>query len=108
MMSSFLRVVLLGLAGCLLLGTANAQQPFYKGKRLTLMINFAPGGPSDIEGLLVAKHLVKHIAGNPQDIVQNKDGAGGLVGTNYIGEVEPRDGSMVGVFNGSYLKYVLD
>jgi tripartite-type tricarboxylate transporter receptor subunit TctC len=108
MMSSFLRVVLLGLAGCLLIGTANAQQPFYKGKRLTLMINFAPGGPSDIEGRLLAKHLVKHIAGNPQIIVQNKDGAGGLVGTNYIGEVAPRDGSMFGFFTGSSWKYVIE
>src|SRR5215470_8569116 len=76
-----------------LISPAAAQEPFYKGKRLTLVINFAPGGPSDIEGRLLAKHIVKHIDGQPLVIVQNKDGAGGLVGTNFLGEVGPRDGT---------------
>ena len=40
-----------------------AQEPFYKGKRLTLLINFAAGGPTDIEGRLLAKHIAKHIDG---------------------------------------------
>jgi tripartite-type tricarboxylate transporter receptor subunit TctC len=109
MMSSIMRASVLGVASCLFLASAaNAQQPFYKGKRLTLMINFAPGGPSDIEGRLLAKHLAKHIEGNPQIIVQNKDGAGGLVGTNYVGEVAPRDGSMFGFFTGAAWKYVIE
>ena len=100
---------LLGMLGCLAaLQAAHAQEPFYKNKRLTLLINFAPGGPSDIEGRLLAKHIVKHIAGSPQIIVQNRDGAGGLVGTNYVGEVGPRDGSMMGFFTGAAWKYVME
>jgi tripartite-type tricarboxylate transporter receptor subunit TctC len=87
---------------------AAADDPFYKGKRLTMLINFAAGGPSDIEGRLLARHLTKHIDGQPQIIVQNKDGAGGLVGTNYVGEVGPRDGSMVGFFTGAAWKYVIE
>ena len=87
---------------------AAAQEPFYKGKRLTLLINFAAGGPTDIEGRLLAKHIVKHIEGQPQVIVQNRDGAGGLVGTNYVGEVGPRDGSMFGYFTGAAWKYVTE
>jgi tripartite-type tricarboxylate transporter receptor subunit TctC len=87
---------------------AFAQEPFYKGKRLTLLINFAAGGPSDIEGRLLAKHLGKHIVGQPLILVQNKDGAGGLVGTNYLGEVAPRDGSMAGFFTGAAWKYVTE
>ena len=47
------------------------------------MINFAPGGPTDIEGRLFAKHIVKHIDGQPTIVVQNKDGAGGMVGASY-------------------------
>jgi len=90
------------------LSPAAAQEPFYKGKRLTLVINFAPGGPSDIEGRLLAKHIVKHIDGQPLVIVQNKDGAGGLVGTNFLGEVGPRDGSMFGYFTGAAWKYVVE
>jgi tripartite-type tricarboxylate transporter receptor subunit TctC len=108
MMLSF-RALLIGLsAACAVAVSASAQEPFYKGKRLTLLINFAPGGPSDIEGRLLAKHIVKHIAGTPQIIVQNRDGAGGLVGTNYVGEVGPRDGTMMGFFTGAAWKYVME
>ena len=99
------------IVGCVLaesLAPAHAQEPFYKGKRLTLLINFAAGGPTDIEGRLLAKHIAKHIDGNPQIIVQNRDGAGGLVGTNYVGEVGPRDGSMFGYFTGAAWKYVME
>ncbi len=87
---------------------AAAQEPFYKGKRLTLLINFAAGGPSDIEGRLLGKHIAKHIDGAPLVIVQNKDGAGGLIGTNFLGEVGPRDGSMFGYFTGAAWKYVVE
>src|SRR5262249_59382758 len=75
---------------------ATADDPFYKGKRLNLLINFAAGGPADIEGRLVAKHLGKHIDGTPGVIVQNKDGAGGLVGPDYLGELGPRGGTTAG------------
>ena len=86
MMWTGLRAAWIGAcAAVALVASAQAQQPFYQGKRLTVLINFAPGGPSDIEGRLLAKHIVKHIAGSPQIIVQNKDGAGGLVGTNFVG-----------------------
>ena len=74
---------------------AHAEDPFYEGKRLILIINFAAGGPSDIEGRLLAKHLVKHLDGSPNIVVQNKDGAGGLIGATYLGELGPKDGSMV-------------
>jgi tripartite-type tricarboxylate transporter receptor subunit TctC len=88
---------------------ASAQSdPFYKGKRLTLLINFAAGGPADIEGRLFAKHFGKHIEGAPNIIVQNRDGAGGLVGTNYLGELGPRDGTMAGYLTAAAWNYVID
>jgi tripartite-type tricarboxylate transporter receptor subunit TctC len=87
---------------------AHADEPFYKGKRLTLLINFAAGGPTDIEGRLLARHIVKHIEGNPSLIVQNKDGAGGVVGSTYLGEVGPRDGTMFGYLTGATWNYVVD
>src|SRR5258707_5038778 len=87
---------------------ARADEPFYKGKRLTLLINFAAGGPTDIEGRLLAKHLAKHIDGQPPILAQNKDGAGGIVGTNFLGEVGPRDGTMAGYFTGAAWKYVIE
>jgi tripartite-type tricarboxylate transporter receptor subunit TctC len=88
--------------------TARADEPFYQGKRLTLVVNFAPGGPTDIEGRLLAKHIVKHIDGSPLIVVQNKDGASGLVGSAYLGEVGPKDGTMFGYLTGTAWDYVID
>src|SRR5262245_38489583 len=74
--------------------TARADDPFYAGKRLTILINFAAGGPTDIEGRLFAKHLARYVDGAPNIVIQNMDGAGGIVGAKYLGEVAPRDGTM--------------
>jgi hypothetical protein len=84
---------------------ARADEPFYKGKRLSLIINFAAGGPTDIEGRLLAKHLGKHIEGHPGIIVQNMDGAGGMIGAGFLGEVAPKDGTVLGYFTGSAWRY---
>src|SRR3954470_9182760 len=92
----------------MLVGTsyAHAEEPFYKGKRITVLINFAAGGPTDIEGRLFAKHLAKHIEGQPNIIVQNMDGAGGVVGATYLGEVAPKDGTVAGYLSGTSWIYV--
>jgi tripartite-type tricarboxylate transporter receptor subunit TctC len=86
-----LQVALLVLAAtCSVASSASAEEPFYKGKRLTVMVNFAPGGSTDIEGRLFARHIAKHIDGQPVVVVQNMDGAGGLNGTAYVGEAALR------------------
>jgi tripartite-type tricarboxylate transporter receptor subunit TctC len=77
-------------------GGANAQ--FYKGKTLTMIINYPPGGPTDIEGRIVALHLPAHIPGKPTVIVKNIGGAGGMIGSNYLGEVAKPDGDTFGFF----------
>jgi tripartite-type tricarboxylate transporter receptor subunit TctC len=87
---------------------AFADEAFYKGKRLTILINFASGGPTDIEGRLFAKHLTRHIDGQPSIVIQNMEGAGGIVGAKYLGEVAPRDGTMAGYFTGTAFMYALD
>jgi hypothetical protein len=97
-------------AAALALGvaTVDAQEPFYKGKRLTVLINFAAGGPTDIEGRLFAKYLARHIEGAPNVIVQNMDGAGGVIGAQFVGEVAPKDGTVMGYFAGTSWIYVSD
>src|SRR4030095_15777954 len=80
----------------------------YKNKRLSILINFAPGGPTDIEGRLFAKHVARHIDGLPNIVIQNMDGAGGIVGAKYLGEVAPRDGTMAGYFTGTAFMYGSD
>src|SRR5215470_2668912 len=87
---------------------AAAQTPFYQDKQITLLSNFAPGGPNDIEARLLARHLSRHIPGGPPVIVQNREGAGGLVGAKYMGEVAPRDGSVFGYLTGAAWKYIIE
>ena len=91
------------------LSVANAHSAFaaehYAGRRVTVVINYAAGGPADIEGRLFARHVARHIAGGPNVIVQNMDGAGGLIGTNYIGEIAPKDGTVVGLLTGAAWQY---
>jgi tripartite-type tricarboxylate transporter receptor subunit TctC len=89
-------------------GSSVAAEPFYKGKRLTVMVNFAPGGSTDIEGRLFARHVAKYIEGQPAVVVQNMDGAGGLNGTNYVGEIAPKDGTVVGFLGGAAWQYASD
>ena len=90
------------------LSAAHAAEPFYAGKRLTLLINFAVGGPADVEGRLFAKYIGRHIAGAPSVLVENMDGAGGVVGAKYLGAVAPRDGTVVGYFTGTGFMDALD
>ena len=99
-------VALFGLCAALISASpVVADEPFFKGKRLSLIINFAAGGPTDIEGRLLAKHLAKHIDGHPGVLVQNMDGAGGMIGAGYLGEVAPKDGTTLGYFTGSAWRY---
>jgi tripartite-type tricarboxylate transporter receptor subunit TctC len=95
----------IGLCAALVATGAQAADPFYKGKRLSLLINFAPGGSTDIEGRLFARHIAKHIAGAPQVVVQNMDGAGGLNGAIYLGEVAAKDGTALGYLGGTPWQY---
>jgi tripartite-type tricarboxylate transporter receptor subunit TctC len=82
--------------------TYAAETPFYRGKTLTVLINFAAGGPTDIEGRLVARFLGKHLPGQPPIVVQNMPGAGGVTGTNYLGEIAKPDGLTLGYFTGQF------
>ena len=102
------RTAIAALALAMLAGGAEANEPFYKGKRLSVLINYGSGGPADIEGRLFARHIGRHIDGNPGVIVQNVDGAGGLVGTTYLGEVAPKDGTMMGHLTGAAWRWAFD
>ena len=75
--------------------TAKAQ--FYKGKTITMIVNYPAGGPTDLEGRIVALHLPNHIPGNPAIVVKNVGGAGGIIGSNQLGEASP-NGDTIGFF----------
>ncbi len=83
------------LALLLALAPAGAQSvaDFYRGKTLNLYIGFSVGGAYDLYGRLVARHMGKHIPGNPNIIAQNMAGAGSLRVANFIYGAAPKDGT---------------
>ncbi len=97
-MASAAAAVFLAAVSMTLPSPADAQTEFYAGKRLTILVNYDAGGPTDFEARLIARHIGRHIPGQPGVIVQNMGGAGGIIGAKYLGEKAARDGSMVGYF----------
>ena len=79
--------------------SANAQsvEQFYKGKTVNLYIGYGPGGGYDFFGRLVARHIGRHIPGQPSVVPQNMPGAGSLRAANYVYNVAPKDGTALGI-----------
>ena len=76
-----------------------AQANFYQGKTITMVVSSAVGGGYDLWARLMARHIVKHIPGNPSIIVQNMPGAGNIIGANYVYGVAKPDGLTLGAVN---------
>lgn len=74
---------------------ASNHQPYYQGKTIQIVIRSTPGGGYDFHGRLLARHIGKHIPGNPRVIPVNRPGAGGLVATNYMYRQAPSDGTEI-------------
>jgi len=67
------------------LAPASGFAQFYKDKSLTLLINYGVGGNADTEARVYQRFLSKYIPGNPNVIIQNAPGAGGINGVNMLG-----------------------
>ena len=78
-------------------------QDFYAGKTITMMVHTTPGGGYDTYMRLLARHLGSHIPGNPDIVVVNKPGAGGLLAANYAGKIASRDGTFVAMMQEALL-----
>lgn len=81
-----------------LLSTAAMADPvadFYKGKRLEFVIHVTAGGGYDQYSRLLARHMVKHIPGNPTIVPVNMPGGGGIVAANHVANRAPRDGTVL-------------
>ncbi|MPZ37786.1 MAG: hypothetical protein GEU95_06935 [Rhizobiales bacterium] len=78
---------------------AHAQADFYKGKTVTIVVGFSPGGGYDINARAVARHIGRHIPGNPNVVVQNAPGAGSLSAVRNLEATLPRDGTTIVTFN---------
>jgi len=70
---------------------------FFQGKTLTVIIGFAPGGGVDTTARMVARHLVRFIPGQPALVIQNMEGAGGVVAANHLARRVAADGLTLAV-----------
>lgn len=86
------------LACCVLTATAQAETPeeFYKGRRVELIVGSGAGGGYDEYARLLARHMGKHLPGEPSIIVKNMVGGGGRTAAQHIYSVMPKDGSGFG------------
>jgi len=76
---------------------ADGPEDFYRGRQITLMVGSSPGGGYDAIARLVARHLGRHVPGNPSVIVQNTPGGGSVTMSNRIYRSEPQDGTVLGL-----------
>ena len=100
--------LLSALALSLWTATVFAQDPFYKGKTVRIIVGGSAGGGYDTYTRTIARHLGKHVPGNPTFVVENITGAGSLIAANHVYKVAKPDGLTIGHFiGGLILQHVL-
>ena len=78
---------------------AQSVESFYRGRTINLVVGYSVGGGYDIHGRVLARHLGRHIPGNPAIVVQNMPGGGSLRAANFLYNAAPKDGTTIGVFS---------
>ena len=99
------------LVGLLLIAGAEevfAQANFYEGKTIRFIVGFSAGGGYDAYTRTIARHMGKHVPGNPVFVVDNMAGAGSLISANYVYQAAKPDGLTIGHFiGGLFLQQLL-
>src|SRR5439155_3236804 len=75
---------------------AQSVADFYKGRSLSMIVGFSAGSGYDVYARLLARFMGRYIPGNPTIIAQNMPGAGSLRAAQYVANVAPKDGSVIG------------
>ena len=70
---------------------------FYSGKQLKIVVRTTVGGDYDLLSRTLSRHMGRHIPGNPGMVVLNMPGGGGITAANYLGQVAPRDGTVLSI-----------
>src|SRR5215470_14657521 len=78
--------------------SADGMADFYKGKTFTIVVGHEVGTGFDIYGRTLARHIGRHIPGNPNVVVQNMVGASGLAAANWLYNAAPKDGTVMMTF----------
>src|SRR5262245_29378348 len=85
-----------------------AQDNFYRGKTVRIIVGASAGGGYDTYSRTLARHMGKHIPGNPTLVVDNMPGAGFLISANHMYKVAKPDGLTIGHFiGGLFLQQLL-
>src|SRR5689334_9478595 len=80
---------------------AQSVEEFYKGRTVTIIVGFNPGGAYDPYARVVARYLPKYLPGAPTIVIKNMQGAGSVIAANHLYNRSPKDGSELGVIAGS-------
>jgi tripartite-type tricarboxylate transporter receptor subunit TctC len=80
---------------------ADPVAEFYKGKTVSLVVGHEVGSGYDVYGRVLARHLGRHVPGQPTVVVQNMVGAAGMIASNWLYNIAPRDGTVVATFSAS-------
>lgn len=88
-----------GIAASSLPGAAQTANDFYKGKQLSIMIGYGPGGSDDLWARIIGRHIGDYIPGHPTVVPVNAPGAGSLLLANQINNTQPKDGTVIGLIN---------
>jgi tripartite-type tricarboxylate transporter receptor subunit TctC len=86
-----------------LIADSSHADDFYKGKTIRVIVGGSAGGGFDIYTRAMARHMGKHIPGNPAMIVENMTGAGTLIAAKYLHSSAKPDGLSFGIFNGALI-----
>jgi len=98
MVKGAVKIALILALSCI--GRAEAQEPYYKGKTIKIIVGFSAGGGYDTYARLISRHMTRHIPGNPTIVVENMAGAGSLISANHVYKVAKPDGLTIGHFIG--------
>jgi tripartite-type tricarboxylate transporter receptor subunit TctC len=90
-------VLLLSTASVSRAAVDDAAAAFYRGKQISVMIGYGPGGGYDVYSRLLARHFGAHVPGNPSVVAQNKPGAGSIRLANELYNASPADGTVIGM-----------
>jgi tripartite-type tricarboxylate transporter receptor subunit TctC len=109
MSSRLSRLFSLALAmAAFLAGPATGQEPFYRGKTIRIIVGASAGGGYDTYSRTIARHMGKHIPGNPAIVVDNMPGAGFRIAANHVYKIAKPDGLTIGHFiGGLFLQQLL-
>ena len=103
MMKIFFSLIITFVFSALMALTSSANEAseaaFYEGRTVQLLVGFSPGGGYDTYARTLARHIGKHIPGNPNVVVRNVPGAGSLVLMNQIANTAAADGTVFGLVN---------